>query len=555
MDVCRYLLAGAAACYLVIYAVLALVRMNYAYELEWLEGACVDHVRRVLAGQPLYVEPSVDFTPFCYTPLYWYVSAAAAKVVGVDFLALRLVSVVASFGVLLLIFQFVRRVTAENLWGLIAAGLYAATYHASGTWFDIARVDSLFLFLLLAGVYLVYFGENTWTLLLAGVVMGLAFLTKQTTMIVALPLIGYVFLARRRGPAVAFTVTYAGLVIVSTAAFNIATKQWYTYYVFRAPAHHDTLTKMWADYWTLDLAKPLAIAMALSLVAVLSRVAGDVRRQFTFFAALAIGMLGASWLGRVHGAGYLNVLQPAYAFLAIGFALGGHILQSSWRSRGNAAALPAPVEPVTASAASPATAEPSASTEPFTASGTSPASPARFAPVRPTGTEAALLLSLYCVGLLQFALLAYSPGARIPMQKDLLAGDSLLEKIQAIDGDIWIPYHGHYTTLVGRPPFANAMAINDVLRGPDGPAKDAVRADIRRAVTSRRFGAIILDDPWVFEKGTPEYKDLMANYDLKGAIFDDRTVFWPVTGWDTRPTMLCTRKPGAAQSQPAAMQP
>lgn len=565
MRVTRYLLAGAAAYYLIAYAILALIRMNYGYELEWLEGACVDHVRRILEGQPLYVQPSVDFTPFCYTPLYWYVSAAVAKLVGLDFLALRLVSVLASFGVLLLIFQFVRRVTADSFWGLVAAGLYAATYHASGTWFDIARVDSLFLCLLLAAIYLLYFGQSTRTLLLAGVVLALAFLAKQTALIVALPLIGYAFLARRRGPAIAFTAACLGIVAVSTAAFNIATKQWYAYYVFRAPAHHDSLARMWTDYWTLDVARPLAIALALSLVAVLSRLAGDLRRHFAFFAALAIAMLGVSWLGRVHGAGYLNVLLPAYAFLAIGLALGCHALQSSWRNLASPGASPDNTPAGTSDA-------------PQGATGSLPAGAAATeTPPSPAIRHAALLLSLYAVALLQLALLAWWPSTRMPTEKeirarqsqelnprrtvripheqDLLAGNSLLETIQAIGGDVWIPYHGHYTTLAGGPSFASAMAINDVLRGPDGPAKDAIKADIHRAITSRRFSAIILDDAWVFTKGTPEYNDLMANYDLKDVLFDDKTVFWPVTGWQTRPTVLCLRKPGAPQSQPSDTQP
>jgi len=36
--------------------------------------------------------------------------------------------------------------------GLLAAGMFAATFEVGGAWLDIGRVDSLFLFLLLAAV-------------------------------------------------------------------------------------------------------------------------------------------------------------------------------------------------------------------------------------------------------------------------------------------------------------------------------------------------------------------------------------------------------------------
>jgi hypothetical protein len=42
-----------------------------------------------------------------------------------------------------------------GLAGIAGAGLLAATYFATDTWFDVARVDSLFLALSVAGLYAV----------------------------------------------------------------------------------------------------------------------------------------------------------------------------------------------------------------------------------------------------------------------------------------------------------------------------------------------------------------------------------------------------------------
>jgi len=111
----RWILALSALAYLLLFLYLALRRLGYPYELEWMEGGTVDHVRRILSGQRLYVEPSIEFTPFIYTPLYFYTAALLAKVFGVSFFALRLVSFLSSIGCFVIIFQFVRRETRSLL--------------------------------------------------------------------------------------------------------------------------------------------------------------------------------------------------------------------------------------------------------------------------------------------------------------------------------------------------------------------------------------------------------------------------------------------------------
>jgi 4-amino-4-deoxy-L-arabinose transferase-like glycosyltransferase len=61
----------------------------------------VDHVLRVLSGQKLYVQPSLEFVPFIYPPLFVYLSAMVSMVTGVGFEPLRLVSFVSSLAVFL----------------------------------------------------------------------------------------------------------------------------------------------------------------------------------------------------------------------------------------------------------------------------------------------------------------------------------------------------------------------------------------------------------------------------------------------------------------------
>src|SRR6185369_11021976 len=106
------------------YLVLAVIHLRYPFELEWMEGGSVDHVRRIVAGQKLYVKPTLDFAPFIYTPLYFYVAAASAKILGVGFFSARLVSFVSSLVALALVARFVQRETRSPFHGLLAAGLY-----------------------------------------------------------------------------------------------------------------------------------------------------------------------------------------------------------------------------------------------------------------------------------------------------------------------------------------------------------------------------------------------------------------------------------------------
>jgi hypothetical protein len=57
-------LGAAAVGYLAVYVAIALLRIRYPFDLEWMEGALIDHVRRIVDGQPIYVGPSLDFIPF-----------------------------------------------------------------------------------------------------------------------------------------------------------------------------------------------------------------------------------------------------------------------------------------------------------------------------------------------------------------------------------------------------------------------------------------------------------------------------------------------------------
>ena len=150
-DVTR-LLALVGVAYMAVFVVLAVVRLRYPYELEWMEGGVVDHVGRVLGGHALYGPPSIRFTPYIYTPLYYYVAAAVAKIVGLGYAPLRVVSIVGALATLVAIGAWVETETGNRWAAVTGAGLFAACYRLGGAWFDLAREDSLMLALLFGGL-------------------------------------------------------------------------------------------------------------------------------------------------------------------------------------------------------------------------------------------------------------------------------------------------------------------------------------------------------------------------------------------------------------------
>src|SRR5689334_13062691 len=134
-------LAGVSCLYLVAVLFVALARIRYPYELEWLEGAVLQSASHLLRGLPMYPPPSLSYTPLNYPPLYFLVSAAAMRVLGEGFTAMRAVSLASALALFAMAFVFARRVTGRAWAGWLAVGLFAACYHAGGAWLDVGRLD------------------------------------------------------------------------------------------------------------------------------------------------------------------------------------------------------------------------------------------------------------------------------------------------------------------------------------------------------------------------------------------------------------------------------
>ena len=462
-----------------IYIFVALSRIRYPFELEWMEGASVIHVKRILEGKPLYIRPQLEFVPY-YTPLYYYISALIALFSGIGFFPLRFVSFVSSLGCFSIIYHIVKKETGNVSAGIISAGLFAATFNASGAWFDIARVDTLFLFLLLTAAYLIKFKPAPNTYILAGVIICLSFLTKQSAFPISLSLILYAVLFQRR-LCLYFIIPYVIFFFATTLLLNYIHQGWYVFYIFELPGKHLIIKEMIIKFWTRDILSPMFISCILGIAFLISTYLKDERKKSAFYILFGIGMIGASWVVRFHEGGWINNLMPAHAFLSIMLGLGFH-------------AFSFPVFPI----------------------------PGKRIAIL------SLLVVLFC--LIQFAVLFYDPVTQIPTRKDREAGQYLVETIKNIKGEIFIPYHSFLAEMAGKKSYLHAYGIFVITRGEESVKRSFIN-EIQTALREQRFAAVILDTTRLLD-------NFEMYYSQERVIFGDPNVFWPVTGMKTRPEFL-----------------
>lgn len=446
-----------AAAHVLFFIAVALARRAYPFELEWMEGGVVEHVRRVLAGQPLYVRPSLGFTPFLYAPFYYYAGAAvSAATAGAPLAALRAISFAATLGSFAAVLFLARR-EAGALAGALAAGLFAAAYVPTGAWFDLARGDMTFLCLTLGGIAALC-GSTAWRAALAAALLAAAVFTKQAALGPTLALALHVLVVRR-GPARWIFPGLASVLIVGGAwVAQRSTDGWFGYYAFALPRQFAWGQDMRLSFWTRDLwpflpAFGAAVAYAL----------GRARRGNAFPAVVLASLVLTSWHARNHLGAAVNALIPACAGIAIYAAAA---VGKAWEEGGRRAIL--------------------------------------------IGT---LALAQGCV-------LLRGPSALLPTPEDRRAGEGLAGLFRQVPGEIFAPAFGYLVARAGKAPQAHMMAIADVMRDPAHPEYGrALQREIDAALEARRYDLVVLNTPWLLEKIHPGYVDKGAVFPDPGVFY------------------------------------
>ncbi|HEU5075362.1 MAG TPA: hypothetical protein VFU02_14325, partial [Polyangiaceae bacterium] len=179
------LLAAPALAHLTLLGAIVLGRLTYPIDIEWMEGGVLTMASRMQHGLPVYANPSAGYAPFPYPFGYPLLLALLGAIVGQSYVLGRLVSITFVTLAFVLVGREVAR--AHHTWqyrwafGLAAAGFLAAGFPVVDGWYDLVRVDSMALALVVAAACAVTVKPLTRSRLwLSAASLALAANTKQT---------------------------------------------------------------------------------------------------------------------------------------------------------------------------------------------------------------------------------------------------------------------------------------------------------------------------------------------------------------------------------------
>lgn len=489
-----------ACLFISVFIVLAIIRSQYPFEIEIFEGNSLEQVRRLLAGHKIYVPPTIDFVPNIYTPLYYVFSAILAGMLGANFFTLRLLSILSTLGILFIIYLFVEKETKNKTAGLIAAGLFAATYKLCYTWFDIARVDALYNFFLISSIYILRHSVNNRRLLYATLLFTLAYFSKQSVILFLIPLTLSVYFTDR---IKSFKFIFYSLVIITGVhlIMEIFHNGWFFYYIWKLPATNGIDKTLLIPFWTKGIFAPLGIAVFLIGFYFFKAIAKKIEfANSNYYLSIFLGLILLAFAGRANALSNLNAMMPAYMSIAVmlGIAMDG--LCKWWNNK------------------------------------------------YPGSKDLGIFIILLFV-FFQFTLLLYPFHKQLPAAADKATGHFFLSAIRNIEGRVWIPAHGYLSAMVNKKAFANQFSMYEVLREferePDQAGQNFLNS-MQAAINSRLFDAIILDWPFIFLKVDTSLSHkltsiLNANYNYTGRILTDSHGFYPLLN-SIRPTYLFVSK-------------
>lgn len=481
----------------ILFLTLAVLRLSYPFDLEWVEGGQVDEIVRIAQGQSIFGPPSVHFVPFSYAPLFFYVSAGVTRLIGPGFAAPRLVSGLATVGCFVLLYALTARGSKAVVPGIVAAGLYAASYQFTGTWMDLAKTDSLFLLLILVAFWVGIRVPGRAGMLISGCLFVAAFYTKQMALPVVLVLAPISLLVTRGRTWLQWVSAGMLGMLVFTGA-DLATDGWFSFYSFDTLSYHERAGDFWL-VWKLMLPR-MWPAMIVGFMVVIwdlvawRRTGKRPEADGLQVIGLCLALVLASWAVYQKVWTYANGLMPAAMGLALLTGLG---LGRVWPSG---------------------------------------------AAQHRRACRAAVVVGL-CLVVCQFSLLAYNPVEQLPSREDRLAGEALVARLSELPGEVLVYHRGYLATQAGKGTGLHGAAYGDVV-GPNRPPrsddyrrrKEMVRETLRSAITGQSFDWIISAEPEA---------SWLPYYVYVERVFVEPDVFFPVTGARSRPESLMIRNPVA----------
>ncbi len=447
-----------AICYGGFYLYVAFKRITYPYDLDFIEDNMLMQAIQVSLGKPVYVPPNADFVPQVYMPLYTLLGGWIFKVIAPSYVPVRLLSFSATIVTATMVFSISRRISGNRGIAFCTAALFLAGYRTTGGWYDLARVDALYVMLTLAGAALLAHGkENRFRLPLAGFMLALAFLTKQNGLFFALVIA--IYLSFTTGwQASAFALPFVLVSVLPVLYLDQVSGGWFSTYVFKiaylSPIDFHRVAATLKDdlFGSMIGLTILFVTAGISLIWH-ERGKSMLLEPWNWFigAALFISIAGRASVG-----GNRNNLMPAYTFLCIAPALAARetrLWQDSWQV------------------------------------------PARSG-----------LFVLILVQFILTSLIPKYPFGFIPTSSMKSAGDRLIQHIASVEGPILVLMHPYYALLAGKQPSVDIQMLwHARLRGEEPLPEDFVTR-IRR-----HYYFEIISDESFFET-QPDLDKLISTY-------------------------------------------
>ena len=435
-------------------------RVFYPFELNWLEGEMFLNSLRVLEGKAIYQEPSSEFITEIYPPFFYWIGSFSLFIFGKNMLALRLISLCS---VVLLIY-LIHKISIHEKKGvatsLTGISIFLAFYQVSGTWYDVARVDMLFLAITSWGLYFLSFHKNIWKLLLGTIILIFASFTKQSGVFYVFAAFLYFFLKDRK-KSIFFIGTFFSIFILIVYIYNLLTNGWFLVYTFNNPRHIPI-----SDSFISDIIKDI-----LPVLPILSFVSWDIlhrvfkRREYPdiWDFSFLISILSFIFI-RCRTGSYLNDHIPLTYFASIIFGLkifnkDGYFLKNKFHLK--------------------------------------------------TISRAILII--------QMIILLYNPLKYTPSQSSIDFGKTFIKKIGETKGEVFIPYHQFYAYLAGKKTYLSAGAFWAYRFGRFYNPEEIVDK-----VGKKEFNLIVTDDVEELNGiflGKEISEEILKNYYLKECLF------------------------------------
>lgn len=487
-TILKFLLLSLALYFVLVTFSTAFLRVGYKFELEWIEGLMLEQSTFLANTGHLYVEPTMDFVPAIYNPFYTMVAAAGVKLFGSSFLILRAISILSLIGSAILMFLIVKRIT-RSLWGsLLTLGIFFGSYAESGYWYDLGRVDSLHLFLLLATLACVISRKDS--LFYASPVFALlAVMTKQSSVIMIF-FVGLMLLLLRFEKGIYFIAITGLLVVASVLLLQFWSNGWYLYYTFSLPAGHAWYWPMLLGYWTDDVMDKYSFSFyALTFLGVYCFLRARQKNYATMITGTwIVSMIALSYISRLHRGGYYNVLIPLHAGLAIAAGLAfGQFYISRQRSK--------------------------------------------------LKKNTMVNLAILCAAIIQLALVFYFPIDQVPTNGDRAYGNKLVTFLKRHNGDVFMSSGSYLKLYAGKGINAHVMSIDDILRSScgDEAIKSKLKKNMSDSLRTGKYSKVIISSS-LLSKDLQEAID--QNYKYSRRLFSPGPNFIPVTGGRVKPELL-----------------